>query len=91
MMYYFILSFPNPYWLEVCMQSIIVKKYNSTLHFSFQYSWTVSISFSIFKEYINLKYPSIQSQFGMTDIAFPQPQPQTLVSWFGVLCVGWNL
>ena len=35
--------------------------------------------FSIFKEYINLKYPSIQSQFGMTEIQH-SPQPQTLVS-----------
>ena len=56
------------------MQSIIVKKIQFDIFLS-----NILEQFSIFKEYINLKYPSIQSQFGMTEIQH-SPQPQTLVS-----------
>ena len=56
------------------MQSIIVKKIQFDIFLS-----NILEQLSIFKEYINLKYPSIQSQFGMTEIQH-SPQPQTLVS-----------
>ena len=89
MINYFILSVPNHFRLEVCMKSIIVKKkYLHFGHFSLQYSWTVFIQFSLFNEYINLKTPSIQSQFGMTEIQH-SPTPQPLHLYLDLVCCVW--